>query len=486
MACIALFMALTIEGSACRSACSSPQGKAVELSVSGTNADPVNPVSGVNTNFFGAPETVNNTQVWKAARSARIPMMRFPGGRGNWYDWRTGAIRVPGNIELDFGQRGNSRTVPLDAFMSRALSAGIPVSYVLNIMDSPKSIRELARRWERTNAPVRWVEMGNEYYSSKLASTIGGAPGYLSRSRQALRALRAGGYQGRVGLVAALPESETGLGGPGSDQQQVWNQEIAKADTSDFAAIILHYYPSLEGSSLDRVYGEAPSRLSDTIKRARKIFPAKQVWITEWNLGKPATSPEINTLGHALFDLRILKVMLDAQVDLAGYHVLTGPGWELLGPDRFTYRYDGKSDARLVKRVPYFAFQMFGEAQSNGARYIPTGKRTGDIEYMAFRTRDELRILAWTSTKETRTVRVEMDGNSLEFSKGERLQGKLDSTNGSFLRIVGTDRTTNEDVKPVAVGSPRIEGPGAVLLKFSLKNQTSHAKGRSGVKGART
>lgn len=412
--------------------------------------------------------------------------MRFPGGRGNWYDWRTGAIRVPDNIETDLGKRGKNHTVQLDTFMSRARNANVSVSYVLNIMDSPKSIRGLARHWDRTNAPVRWVEMGNEYYSSKLAGTIGGDSGYLARSRQALRALRAGGYRGPVGLVAALPESETGLGGPGSDQQQVWNQEIAKADTSDFAAIILHYYPSLEGSSLDRVYGEAPSRLSDTIKRARRIFPGKQVWITEWNLGKPPTSPEINTLGHALFDLRILKVMLDARVDLADYHVLTGPGWELLGPDRFTYRYDGRSGARLVKRVPYFAFQMFGEAQSKGARYVPTRKQTGDIEYMAFRTRDELRILAWTSTKETRTIKAEMGGNSLEFSKGERLQGRLDSTNGSFLRMVGTDRTTNEDIKPVAVGSPRIEGPGAVLLKFSLKNQTSHAKGQSGVKGART
>lgn len=427
--------------------------QAVTLDLSGAAEVRLPQITGVNTNFFLAPEELGNDEVWDAVGEANIPVMRFPGGRGNRYDWETGVARSV--------KKPDGNAVPSEDFMARARSEGVSVDYVLNITDSPESIRELARSWRQMGAPVRRVEMGNEYYLPKLVGDIGGPEGYLERARASLQALRAGGYQGPVGLVAASEEEDP------SRSAEVWNGEISRANTSDFDAVVLHHYPSLAQDDFETVYEESPSELAASVERLRERFPGKQVWVTEWNLGNPPDAPEFNTLGHALFDLRTLKALADARVDLAFYHVLTGRGWEFLGPDRFALDYEDE-ETRLTRRVPYFAFQMMGVALSDGASYMSGTRPAEGVEYMAFRTRDELRIVAWTLEGGVRDVRVEMDGPSPRFLGGEALRGDLADTNGSLLRMRRSGEIRGEEVKPVPLGSPQIEGPGAVLLRYAL------------------
>lgn len=438
---------------------SQSSGQAQTSSPPGSEIGGTPPVTGVNTNFFSSPESIDNAGVWKAVKQAQIPALRFPGGtRGNFYDWRTGRIRPAGRAGSEPVERG--RPVPMDDFMSRARSAGASVSYVLDITDSPASIRQLARHWKKTNAPVRWVEMGNEYYSRDQIRSIGGPAGYLEKARQALRALRAGGYEGPVGLVVA-PEGV--LGGGDSITFRIWNRILAASDLSGFNAIVLHYYPRTEQVGFRRVYKEGPSNLRSVIGNLRKRFPGKQIWITEWNLGPPANAPQFNTMWHALFDLRMMKAMLDSHVELAFYHVLTGRGWELLGPAS----QHGGSVANLSRRVPYFAFQMVDEARSGGAKYAPDIKAFKGVEHMAFRTRDQLRVLAWAAGRENKNLRLQVDRSSPTFLNGELLHGGLSATNGSSLRM--TDATSGERVRPHPINSTRLKGPGAVLLRFSLR-----------------
>lgn len=405
-------------------------------------------------------------------------MMRFPGGtRGTLYDWSTGTIRVDETADSKPVDQGENRTVPMDDFMSRAKAADVSVSYVLNITDSSEKIRRLAQRWESTNAPVRWVEMGNEYYLPSLANDVGGAAGYLRKARQALSALRAGGYRGPVGLVVA-PE-----GVPGRAESvasfRTWNEQIARADTAGFSAVILHYYPSSASVGFDQVFEEGPSALTAAAKRLRQQFPDKQIWVTEWNLGPSASAPRFNTLWHALFDLQMLKAMFDGRVDLACYHVLTGRGWELLGPHDYTLHDTSGDRTALVRRVPYFAFQMVDEAQSDGATYVGTREADGtnlpkEIGYMAFRAHDEVRVMAWTSTRAPVDVHVTMDGSSPKFSGGTLLHGSLDDTNGSWPTMKGSKGTLGQKIKPVHISSSRLEGPGAVLLRFTLNAPPDH------------
>lgn len=452
----------------------------IDLDLSKSNSVRVSPVTGVNTNFFNAPEKLGNEDVWNAVEEAKIPVLRFPGGtRGNSYDWVTGKIQTSRHGNIGSAGQNENNTVPMDNFMSRAKKAGASVSYVLNITDSPDSIQKLARHWRSTNAPISWVELGNEYYLPDLINEIGGPAGYLNKARQALTALRAGGYRGAVGLMVA-PEEMPGRENS-STSFQSWNEELARADVSGFDAVILHYYPSLDSAGFGSIYEDGPSNLSSTIRKLRRQFPHQQVWITEWNLGKPADAPQFNTLWHALFDLQILKVMLENHVSLACYHVLTGRGWELLGPNHFTLNDNGKGLSDLSRRVPYFVFQMVDEARSDGATYVPAqenSQRTtlsNGVNYVAFRTHSELRIVAWTSTEASVDIQVRMNALAPKFLEGKLLHGGLEETNGSLLRMKYSKATWKEKIKPVLISSPRLQGPGAVLLRYSIEKHHGNA-----------
>lgn len=416
----------------------------------------VRPVIGMNTNFFEPQGVFDNGGVWNAVEAAKMPMMRFPGGtRSNYYDWRTGRIRDTGGVEPGL-EKGDA--VPMDEFMSRARRAGIQVSYVVNITDPPESIQALARRWKETGAPVRWVELGNEHYLPDYIQRIGGPAGYLDKARRALAALRAGGYAGPAGLVVA-PEIDVGqVDGP-DQESRAWNRVLAKADTSGFDAVVVHVYPSLKRVGFQDAYSRSPSALTAEVGNLRRMFPRKQVWLTEWNLGKP-TIPQVNTLWNALFNLRMTKAILDNRVELSAYHVLTGHGWELLHvSDRA-----GQDSAALEREVPYFAFQMVNEARSNGAAYVANPKLRitlpAGTERMIFRTRDQLRIVAWTSTGNAGSVRVETDTGPLKFAGGKELRGDLNATNESKI--------PEEEIKATPLQSPLLRGPGVVMLKFSL------------------
>lgn len=415
------------------------------------------PVSGVNTNFFEPRGVFGNEGVWNAAEAANVPMMRFPGGtRSNFYDWETGRIEDPGGLEPGLAESG---IVPMDAFMARARGAGSPVSYVVNITDPPEKTERLARRWRQTNAPVRWVELGNEHYLPDYIDDIGGPTGYFEKARRALGALRAGGYDGPAGLVVA-PEIDVGQGGTPDKESRAWNRALAKEENAAFDAVVVHVYPSLDNVDFATVYARSPAALSLEVGNLRRMFPGKQVWVTEWNLGKPASIPQTNTLWNALFDLRMIKAMFKEGVELGCYHVLTGRGWELVHVSDSA----GPGSSAVEREVPYFAFQMANEARGEGAVYdAAPGARIrlpGGAEHMVFRTKEQLRVLAWTPTAREGTVRVEADGRPLEFVGGKKLRGDLNATNESPF--------PEEEIKAVPAESPRLDGPGAVMLRFSL------------------
>ena len=415
------------------------------------------PVTGVNANFFEPHGVLNNDGVWEAVRASNIPMMRFPGGtRSTFYDWETGRIQDTGGLEPGLAEE--SDVVPMDSFMSRAKETGVTVSYVVNVTDPPEKTQALARHWQETNAPVRWVELGNEQYLPDYIDRIGGPAGYLDKARRALGALRSGGYEGPAGLVVA-PEVDVGEDDTPDQDSRAWNKELATADSAVFDAVVVHVYPSLEDVGFQRAYAHSPSALTEEVANLRRMFPGKQVWLTEWNLGKPSGTPQINTLWNALFDLRMLKAMLRNGVELGCYHVLTGHGWELVHVTENA----GEDSKALEREVPYFAFQMVNEAMADGAAYdanpgarilLPNG-----AEHMAFRTQHQIRVVAWTSGANTGTVRVEADGGPLPFVGGKKLHGDLNVTNESKI--------PREEIQAVPTNSPRLVGPGAVMLRFS-------------------
>lgn len=445
------------------------QLEGVNITSSASPTTPTIPSTlGVSTNFFRSPEDFDNEQVWKAVADIDIPVLRFPGGEGNWYDWKTGTIRPNGRAVYKFMQKSKPKAVPMDAFMSSARSAGASVSYVLNIMDSPESIRELAFHWALTKAPVRWVEMGNEYYDPTFLKDIGGPANYLRRAKEALKALRDGGFRGAVGLVVAPVEAPDW---PGFEGLRVWNRELSVTDTQDFDAIILHYYPLVKKRGFEGVYLQGPTKLVNEVKMLRRQFPGKQIWVTEWNLGDIVDVPEFNSLAHAIFNLRMLRALLDSKVDMACYHVLTGRGWELLGPNKFALEYSKNSNLKVLRRVPYFAFAEIIQAHK-GSFYLREQPQLDEIEFAAFLAGNEVRIIAWTQKSISRQVNISFSNYQTHFLTGQVIQGRLLDRNGSFVSKDLKFSDWQEKILPKSIHTPTIDGPGIFCLRFSLSNAT--------------
>lgn len=430
-----------------------------KLTLDLSHVAPVKSVVGVDTDFFLSPEDVNHKDVWTAVADIGIPVLRFPGGQGNWYDWRTGTINTAGETTFDFMQQNQSIAVPMDTFMNHAHNVGASVSYVINLVDSPESIQELASYWNQTNAPVQWVEIGNEPYL--FSEAIGGPVTYLERARKALKALRTGGYQGPVGIAVAALDAP---GAPHFEFRRQWNEAIAAADIQDFDAIVLHYYPWVQDVGFYTDYEKGPPVLIKTIKTLREQFPGKQVWVTEWNLGPPIDIPEFNSLVHALFDLRMLHAMLDSRVLMSCYHVLTGTGWELLGPDRLTLEYS--KGIKMLRRVPFFAFKELLKAQGNGV-YLEKQAELNGLEYMAFLHDHEVRIVAWTPNSISTSIDLEIPGFKMKFTDGEALYGQFLDNNGSLLSKDTDHPIWSEKIVPTTIDTPVINGPGITFLRFS-------------------
>lgn len=458
--CVIGLLALNIIG--IQAPIANSQTLSQQLTLDLSQVSPVNSLVGTDTDFFLSPEDPSNEAVWSAVADIGIPVLRFPGGEGDWYDWKTGAIPSSGPGPETFGVREKPQTknVALDAFISHARNVNASVTYVLNILDSPESIQNLALHWQETNAPVQWVELGNEYYLS--SQVIGGATGYLQHARQAVQALRAGNFKGPVGIGLAP------VGAPGAPQFDFgaqWNQELAMANTQDFDAVILHYYPWVQTVGFETDYQKGPAGLIATVKTAQKQFAGKQIWLTEWNLGPPVDVPEFNSLVHAMFDLRMLQAILDSGIDMSCYHVLTGIGWELLGPDQLTLSYS--SSTHMLRRVPFFAFKELLQAKKNGA-YLAKQTPINEFEYMAFLKNSEINIVAWTRNNISTTIAINLPGYTTQFLGGEALQGQLLDNNGSFLSKNSGSIPWTEKIVPTAIHTPVLSGSGIVLLRFSF------------------
>lgn len=214
---------------------------------------------------------------------------------------------------------------------------------------------------------------------------------------------------------------------------------------------------------------EGVHELAQVLDAVEKQFPEKEIWVTEWNIGRPANIPESNTMSHAIFSANMLKQFSESEVKLACYHILAGRGWELVGPDRFTIEYESNSDIRLIRRVPYFVFSLFNNMQIDG--YIHSGKFQ-NVEYFILWDEDIVNILLWSESAICIPINIEYEEYTIQFINGIKIQGDLMANNGSLLQGVNKRKILwKENVIPEKVSVPKFEGPEVTHLNFSIKSK---------------
>lgn len=174
------------------------------INLDSVNKYKIKPVGGVNTNFFLSPEKYNDEQLWIAVEQAKIPVIRFPGGLGNWYDWRESRINTEDRPVLKFMENIVPKSVPLDSIISLAKIHSCEISYVINIYDTDDSIVDLILHLLKEDAPVKWIEIGSENYHKALSDEIDGPGGYLQRAKVLSVLIREMGIKGKWGLCWLL------------------------------------------------------------------------------------------------------------------------------------------------------------------------------------------------------------------------------------------------------------------------------------------
>jgi len=377
---------------------------------------------GVNTSFFRSIEDYNDERVWQAMHDAGIKTIRFPGGLGNWYHWETGGIDTEGRQIFRFMKDGGNRNIPMLDIIEKAKAFDMNISFDVNLTESNESLTRLVHFWKKHAAPIRWVEMGNEYYTKIFSKEIDGVQGYIRESVRVTSVMKKAGYHGKFGISLA---PEFVFGKKNRAHYIEWNKALTTMNLSLLDAVIVHYYPVAE--TVNELLNGVPKNFSALAKKLRSMFPGKEIWVTEWSIGRPAKSLIFNTVGHAILDLKMLSVFQKEAIDLAIYHVFTGRGWELWGYKR----QDMHAKPQVIRRVPYFAFSQFNHASMGSNFYSEFD--VNEIQGTVFWKADNVSVILWNSGQTYYSFAVENTEGLLELKNAQVLQGDIMARNGSLL-----------------------------------------------------
>lgn len=339
-----------------------------------------------------------------AAKKLEPAFLRFPGGTvANYFDWRTGQLKVPrveegASVYRKFLIQAEPWTrqlhpngVTMERFTRIAKEVDAEVVFVPNLESS--TLEEQAAWFadmESKGVVPRLIEMGNEFYLALLgdketkrifpdwATTLRITKDYLDAFRSHLP------QDARIAVQAAASRLHS-LEDPGEESwhHRAWLWDDALSSEPWFDAVTAHLYPDISAvpgpdalaglpGNMDKVYPALVARADEGLERAldfiRQKLPDKEIWITEWGplaagalfQGKRVVFTAMWLHMVARGCLSLLKVPL---VTIVLYHALFFDGslMAVFGPD--------PSGQGYVPTGPAGLLHWFHEAANRGATY---------------------------------------------------------------------------------------------------------------------
>ena len=388
IALIALTMLFLIIG------CQDPKNlpDTVRLEIQTRNAQPLRQsLYGFNTNMMSGDYGYLDADFVELTKVLAPKTLRFPGGAvGNFYHWQPGGFfenemtstlnprlnqRIKGNyVKL---QRRRDGKILFDDFMALCNSLNIVPVIVVNLWTgSPEESAEWVDYAKNRGYRIKHWELGNEYYLPHYFNKYPTVETYIAEAKKHAAAMKAADPNIKVS-VCATPIAFHKEGWLVKKQQRIWDQGLA-ADTSFYDAYTVHVYAykAVRKKEIEEMRGYLMGwihfAVSEALDYYEKLFPDKEMWITEWNIANPANRVA-NTQLHAMyvgdFFLKMLKM---PNVTQANFHVITGPGKGFpvfspitpVTPGTF-WKYGGEPESdygHTIRRAVYPTFQLIGEA----------------------------------------------------------------------------------------------------------------------------
>ena len=441
---------------------------------------------GFNTNMISGDYGYLDPDFIELTKTLAPKTLRFPGGTvGNFYHWEPGGFfenEMASTLNPRLNQRNRGNYVKLqrrrdgkilfDDFMRLCDTLNITPVVVVNLWTgSPEESAAWVRYAKNKGYQIKHWELGNEFYLPHYLNKYPTVETYIAKAKKHAAAMKAVNPGIKVS-VCATPIAFHKEGWLVKTQQRKWDKGLA-ADTSFFDAYTVHVYAykAVRKKKMEEMRGYLMGWIHFAVAEAldyyEKLFPNKEMWITEWNIANPANRVA-NTQLHAMYvgDF-FLKMFTMPKVTQANFHVITGPGKgfpvfsPITPPKSGTFwKYGGEPESdfgNTIRRAVYPAFQLIGEAFAQAdtqftisIRNQPflvgaleyTGKRMPGIQAQVVggKAAKNLIVLVSNRTGEQHTPQLLIDGKRYKGSVTYRYVAseRLNASNGGNAEMEGS------------------------------------------------
>ena len=459
----------------------------LRLEVDTRNAQPLRQaLYGFNTNMISGDYGYLDPDFVELTKALAPKTLRFPGGTvGNFYHWEPGGFfenEMASTLNPRLNQRNKGNYVKLqerrdgkilfDDFMQLCNTLNITPVVVVNLWTgTPKESAAWVSYAKDKRYQIKHWELGNEYYLPHYLNKYSTVETYIAEAKKHAAAMKAVNPDIKVS-VCATPIAFHKEGWLVKKQQRDWDKGLA-ADTSFYDAYTVHVYAykAVRKKELEEMRGYLIGWIHFAVPEAleyyQKLFPNKEMWITEWNIANPANRVA-NTQLHAMYvgDF-FLKMLTLPNITQANFHVITGPGKGFpvfspitpATPGTF-WKYGGEPDSDFgdtIRRAVYPAFQLIGEAFAHADTQFTLSIQnppflTGAMEYegkqmpgiqaqvIGGKGAECLVVLVSNRTGEDHTPELFIDGKRYKDKGTYRYVAneKLNATNGGNAEIEGS------------------------------------------------
>ena len=464
-----------------------PAPDALSLEINTRNPQPLpQALYGFNTNMISGDYGYLDPEFVELTKVLAPKTLRFPGGTvGNFYHWEHGGFfkdEMTSTLNPKLNQRNKGNYAKLqkrrqgkilfDDFMQLCDMLDITPVVVVNLWTgSPEESAAWVRYAKNKGYQIKHWELGNEYYLPHYLNKYPTVETYITEAKKHAAAMKAINPDIKVS-VCATPIAFHKEGWLVKTQQRKWDEGLA-ADTSFFDAYTVHVYAykAVRKKKIEEMRGYLIGWIQFAVAEAldyyEKLFPNKEMWITEWNIANPANRVA-NTQLHAMyvgdFFLKMLKM---PNVTQANFHVITGPGKGFpvfspitpVTPGTF-WKYGGEPESdygNTIRRAVYPTFQLIGEAFERADTQFTLSIQNqpilmGAIEYtgrpmpgiqaqvIGDKVAKHLVVLISNRTGRQHTPRLFIDGKHYKGSVTYRYVAneRLNATNGGNAEMEGS------------------------------------------------
>ena len=442
---------------------------------------------GFNTNMMNGDYGYLDADFIELTEALAPKTLRFPGGTvGNFYHWEPSGFfenEMASTLNPKLNSRNRRNYVKLqklregkivfDDFMQLCNTLNITPIVVVNLWTgSPEESAAWVRYAKDKGYEIKHWELGNEYYLPHYLNKYPTVEAYIAEAKRHAAAMKMVNPDIKVS-VCATPIAFHKEGWLIKTQQRKWDQGLA-SDRSFFDAYTVHVYAykAVREKEIEEMRGYLLGwihfAVTEAIDYYEKLFPDKEMWITEWNIANPVNRVA-NTQLHAMYvgDF-FLKMLTIPNVTQANFHVIAGAGkgfpvFSLItpgSPNSTFWKYGGEPESDYgdtIRRAVYPAFQLIGEAFAGADTQFTlsiqnqpvlsgaieyAGKQMPGIQAQAIGTKDakNLSVFVGNRTAEQHTPQLFIDGKRYKGDLSYRYvaNDRLNATNGGNAEMEGS------------------------------------------------